>query len=180
MPDIDVIPIFAMHKKYSHVEYRQEKSKDENNRIGMTDIIECAKCIIGVILAIVFSLILLLIAFIFGHAIQKASEIPENLYEQHKKSGQYIETESEDEKERYFRHIYFCASGEIKNKTLSKDDVRCYIRHLPIKGDTSYDEWGEEVLNISNKCLHELYEYSKEMHFIDDDCSFTSFCHREF
>lgn len=159
---------------------RQEYSKDEANRIGMTDIIECAKCIIGVILSIIFSPILLLMAFVFGHAVQKASEIPEDLYEQHKKSGQYIGTESDEEKERYFRHIYFCASERIKQKALSKDSVYGYIKHLPIKGDPSFDGWGEEVLNIADKCLHELYDYSKEMHFISNDLPYGKFIRREF
>lgn len=81
---------------------------------------------------------------------------------------------------KYFQFVSDSASEGIRNKALCKDDVQCYIRHLPIKGEPEYEEWGEEVLNICDKCLHELYEYSKEMHFIDDDCSFTSFCHREF
>ena len=80
----------------------------------------------------------------------------------------------------YFQSVNNSASEGINNKTLNKDNVRCYIRHLPIKGELEYNEWGKEVLNICDKCLHELYEYSKEMHFVDDDCSFTYFCHREF
>lgn len=80
----------------------------------------------------------------------------------------------------YFQFVSDGASEEIKNKTLDKGGVRCYIRHLPIKGDLNYDEWGEEVLNISDKCLHELWKYSKEMGYIDEDASYETFIRRKF
>lgn len=80
----------------------------------------------------------------------------------------------------YFQFVSDGASEEIKNKTLSKDGVRGYIRHLPIKGNANYDAWGEEVLNISDKCLHELWEYSKEMGYISKDFPYEKFVRREF
>ena len=80
----------------------------------------------------------------------------------------------------YFQSVSNSALEEIKNKSLIKDDVRCYISHLPIKGCPEYDAWGEEVLNISDKCLHELYEYSKEMEYIDKYFPYEKFVRRGF
>lgn len=80
----------------------------------------------------------------------------------------------------YFQFVSDGASEEIKNKTLDKEGVRCYIRHLPIKGDPNYDGWGEEVLSISDKCLHELWKYSKEMCYIDKSAPYEVFVKREF
>ena len=158
---------------------RQKCSKNDTQRISLMNIIECVKFIPIIVLIIILSPVLFLVAFVFGSAIQKASEIPEDLYEQ-RKPWQSIESGSEEEKEEYVRYICHCASERIKHKALSKDSVHGYIRHLPIKGEPGFDAWGEEVLDISDKCLHELYEYSKEMRFISKDCSFTSFCHRKF
>ena len=80
----------------------------------------------------------------------------------------------------YFQFVSDGASEEIKNKILSKDGVRCYIRHLPIKGEPGFDGWGEEVLDISDMCLHELYEYSKEMEYIDKYFPYEKFVRRKF
>lgn len=43
----------------------------------------------------------------------------------------------------YLQFVRSGASEGIKNKTLSKDSVRGYIRHLPIKGCPEFDAWGE-------------------------------------
>lgn len=80
----------------------------------------------------------------------------------------------------YFQSIRSSASEEIKNKALDRDSVRGYIRHLPIRGDADCDGWGEEVLDISDKCLHELWEYSKEMGFIGKDFPYDKFIRRKF
>ena len=80
----------------------------------------------------------------------------------------------------YFLSIHDGASKGIENKALGKDSVRGYIRHLPIKGDPSFEEWGEDVLVISDKCLHELWEYSKEMGYIDKSAPYEVFVKREF
>lgn len=80
----------------------------------------------------------------------------------------------------YFQFVRSGASEGIKNKMLSKDSVRGYIRHLPIKGCPEFDAWGEEILDISDKCLHELYEYSKAIEYIDKDFLYEKFVKREF
>lgn len=40
--------------------------------------------------------------------------------------------------------------------------------------------WGEELLDTSDRCLHELYEYSKKMGYIDKDAPYEKFVRREF
>lgn len=59
-----------------------------------------------------------------------------------------------------------------KNK-LSKYEIRCYIRHLPIREINS--NWSEKVYEASDKLIRELYNYSKQRKFITDKISYDKF-----
>ena len=61
----------------------------------------------------------------------------------------------------------------IEAKDLSVGGVRHYYAHIPVREYCG--EWSEEVYKTSDKLLQSLYEYSKQMDFIDNNASFDDF-----
>lgn len=66
----------------------------------------------------------------------------------------------------------FGATTLGKSKELNSNSIHAFIRHIPIRG---YDESTDNALRISDDCLKQLYEYSKEMNFIPKDYSYDDF-----
>lgn len=64
------------------------------------------------------------------------------------------------------------AIRRIKSKKLNSAGVHAFIRHIPIRG---FNESTENALKISDDCLKQLYEYSKEMNFIPKDYRYEDF-----
>lgn len=62
--------------------------------------------------------------------------------------------------------------NKISDRTLTKESVHCYLRHLPIRG---YCTAQEEVFCISDMCVDELYKYSKKMNYIPEKYSMKDF-----
>lgn len=64
----------------------------------------------------------------------------------------------------------------MASKSLSYPSVRGYIAHLPVKGKDGY--YPTKAFKLSSECLNTLWEYSKEMKYIDNACSFEDFLYR--
>ncbi len=70
------------------------------------------------------------------------------------------------------------AYKKMASHTLSYSSVRGYVVHLPIKGKDGY--YPTKAFKASCKCLHALWEYSKEMEYIDTTCSYKEFLFRRY
>ena len=63
--------------------------------------------------------------------------------------------------------------GDLAKKSLSKESVCAYIRHIPI--EDIHDGWPNEVYKKTEIMIIELYEYSKEMGYIPENMSLEGF-----
>ena len=75
--------------------------------------------------------------------------------------------------EQYIEYNCNEAIRRVKSKELNSAGVHAFIRHhIPIRG---FNESTVHALRISEDCLKQLYEYSKEMNFIPKDYSYDDF-----
>ena len=74
--------------------------------------------------------------------------------------------------EKYIEENCNEAIRQLKSKELNLISIHAYIRHIPIRG---FNESTEHALRISEGCLKQLYEYSKEMNYIPKDYSYEDF-----
>ena len=69
--------------------------------------------------------------------------------------------------------LYTSVHQDIIGRMLSKRVVHSVIVHLPIRNINK--GWPEEIYQLSDKFLQELYQYSKEMGYIDESVTFEEF-----
>ena len=70
----------------------------------------------------------------------------------------------------YIKEMHKDARIRMDNKSLDLPAINAFIKHLPIT-----EEWPSRILECSSKLLIELYDYSKQMNFIDNSISFKEF-----
>lgn len=78
-----------------------------------------------------------------------------------------------EDKLQQIKELYTSVHQDIKERTLSRRVVHACIVHLPIRNVSK--GWNEEIYQLSDKFLQELYQYSKEMKYIDDSITFEEF-----
>lgn len=71
------------------------------------------------------------------------------------------------------RDLYKTVRQDIIGRTLSKRVVHSVIIHLPIRNISK--GWSQEIYELSDKFLQELYQYSKEMKYVDENITFEEF-----
>lgn len=74
--------------------------------------------------------------------------------------------------EQYIEDICISAIEKMEAKKLSSISVHAYVLHIPKRG---YDESTEKLFRVSDNCLNKLYEYSKEMGFLQKYYSYEEF-----
>lgn len=71
---------------------------------------------------------------------------------------------------------YNVASLEMKKKTITYDSVWAWINHIPKPWNVG---WDSKIYELSDKFLHELYNYSLDMQFIPPNYSFELFINKK-
>lgn len=61
----------------------------------------------------------------------------------------------------------------IENESLDESGIHAYLRHIPIRG--IHNGWPKEIYELSDPCIHALYEYSKDKGFIPQEYTLEDF-----
>ena len=69
--------------------------------------------------------------------------------------------------------MYASVHQSIIERALSKRVVHSCIVHLPIRNVNK--GWSEEIYDLSDKFLKELYQYSHDMGYIEESVTFEQF-----
>lgn len=77
-----------------------------------------------------------------------------------------------NERLKHLIDMYNSIHPDIVNRKLSKRVVHSCLVHLP---NRNIEGWSEEIYQLSDKFLTELYQYSLEMGFIDSSVTFEEF-----
>ena len=63
----------------------------------------------------------------------------------------------------YLNEMYNNAHSSMLKKELEMNNVHAFLRHLP---NRNIEGWSEEIYQLADNFLKELYQYSKEMGYI--------------
>lgn len=74
---------------------------------------------------------------------------------------------------KHYNETYSWVKEDCNSGRLDEDMIHMYLKHIPIRGICG--DWPDEVYEICDKALFLMYDYAKEVGFVDSNTSYEDF-----